>query len=66
MGNLDQVAPNYATLYPMIHSKDVCDMLSTTGTIGVQLVEKCYLWIYQEIPFWEKFGNLVPSWTKIM
>ena len=29
MGNLDQIAPQiYATLYLMIHSKDICEMLS--------------------------------------
>ena len=66
MGNLDQFAPNYATLYLMIYFKDISDMLSRIGTIGVQLVEKSYLWIYREIPSCGKFGNLDPSWTNIM
>ena len=29
MGNLDQIAPNYATLYFMIHFNAVCEMLSS-------------------------------------
>ena len=42
MGNMDQVAPNLCNFI----SRDpfaICDMLSTNGTTGVQLVEKSYL-----------------------
>ena len=47
MDNLDQIAPKLCNFYLMIHTKEISEMLSVI--MGVQLVDKCYIEIFQEI-----------------
>ena len=49
MGNLDQFAPNYLTLYFIICSINIWEILSRI--MGVQYVDKCNIQIYQKVLF---------------
>ena len=51
MGNLDQIAPNYAALYLMIHSIDICEMLSIIMGYNTQITFK----FTKKFPFGEKW-----------
>ena len=66
MDNLDQIAPNYATSYFMIHSIDNCEMLSII--IGCNTQINVTFKFTKKLPFEEnwRFGpNLTQDYATL-